>query len=102
MEKEMATHSSILAWEIPWTEEPGGLQSMGLQRVGHGRETEQIQQHTCSKCITYSVIKTEYTHLINLQMISRIPKHHHKIPLMQCLIFPPMKLLTILILNSID
>ena len=33
--KGMATHSSILAWEIPWTEEPGGLQSMGLQRVGH-------------------------------------------------------------------
>ena len=34
-EKEMATHSSILAWQIPWTEEPGGLQSMGSQRVGH-------------------------------------------------------------------
>ena len=34
LEKEMATHSSILAWEIPWTEEPGGLQSMGSQRVG--------------------------------------------------------------------
>ena len=34
-EKGMATHSSILAWEIPWTEEPGGLQSMGSQRVGH-------------------------------------------------------------------
>ena len=34
-EKEMATHSSILAWKIPWTEEPGRLQSMGLQRVGH-------------------------------------------------------------------
>ena len=33
--QEMATHSSILAWEIPWTEEPGGLQSMELQRVGH-------------------------------------------------------------------
>ena len=33
--KEMATHSSILACMIPWTEEPGGLQSMGLQRVGH-------------------------------------------------------------------
>ena len=33
MEKEMATHSSILAWEIPWTEEPGGLQSMGLQKT---------------------------------------------------------------------
>ena len=35
LEKEMATHSSILAWKIPWTEEPGGLQSMGSQRVGH-------------------------------------------------------------------
>ena len=33
LEKEMATHSSILTWKIPWTEEPGGLQSMGLQRV---------------------------------------------------------------------
>ena len=33
--KEMATHSRILAWEIPWMEEPGGLQSMGSQRVGH-------------------------------------------------------------------
>ena len=36
LEKEMATHSSILAWKIPWTEEPGGLQSMELQGVGHG------------------------------------------------------------------
>ena len=35
LEKDMATHSSILVWRIPWTEEPGGLQSMGLQRVGH-------------------------------------------------------------------
>ena len=35
LEKEMATHSSILAWEIPWTEETGGIQSMRLQRVGH-------------------------------------------------------------------
>ena len=35
LEKGMATHSSILAWRIPWTEEPGGLQFMGFQRVGH-------------------------------------------------------------------
>ena len=35
LEKEMAIHSSIIAWKIPWTEEPGRLQSMGLQRVGH-------------------------------------------------------------------
>ena len=35
LEKEMTTHSSILAWRTPWTEEPGGLQSMGSPRVGH-------------------------------------------------------------------
>ena len=35
LEEGMATHSSILAWRLPWTEEPGGLQSMGSQRVGH-------------------------------------------------------------------
>ena len=35
LEEEMATHSSILAWRIPWTEEPGRLQSLGSQRVGH-------------------------------------------------------------------
>ena len=39
LEKEMATHSSILAWKIPWAEEPGGLQSMGSKRVG---TTEQL------------------------------------------------------------
>ena len=43
LEKEMATHSSILVWEIPWTEEPGGLQSMGSQRVGHNLLTKQMQ-----------------------------------------------------------
>ena len=59
LEKEMATHSSILAWKIPWTEEPGRLQSMGLQRVGHDwvaslhftslhREfTEEQKDHIC-------------------------------------------------------
>ena len=40
LEKEMATHSSILAWGIPRAEEPGGLQSMGLQRVRHNRVAE--------------------------------------------------------------
>ena len=42
LEKEMATHSSILAWKISWTEEPGGLQSMGSQRVGHDWATNTI------------------------------------------------------------
>ena len=41
--KEMATHSNFLAWEMPWTEEPGGLQSMGLQRVGNDWATKQQQ-----------------------------------------------------------
>ena len=40
LEKEMATHSSILAWKIAWTEEPGGLQSMRSQRVGHDLVTK--------------------------------------------------------------
>ena len=44
LEKEMATHSSIPAWGIPWTEEPGGLQSMEWQRVGHNWATKQQQQ----------------------------------------------------------
>ena len=43
LEKDMATHSSILAWDIPWTKEPGGLQSMGLRRV---EKTERLTLHT--------------------------------------------------------
>ena len=43
LEKGMATHSSILAWRIPWTEEPGGLQFLGLQRVRHDLATEHAQ-----------------------------------------------------------
>ena len=42
LEKRMATHSSILAWRIPWTEKPGGRQSMGSQRVDHNRVTKQL------------------------------------------------------------
>ena len=45
LQEEMTTHSSILAWKIPWTKEPGGLQSMGSQRVGQNWETE----HSCSR-----------------------------------------------------
>ena len=43
LETEMATNSSILAWKLPWTEEPGGSQSIGLKRVGHNLATK--QQH---------------------------------------------------------
>ena len=45
LEEEMATHSSVLAWEIPRTEEPGGLQSMGSQRVGHDLVTMYSRMH---------------------------------------------------------
>ena len=51
MEKEMAPHSSILAWKISWTEEPGGLPFTGFQRVGHDLVTE--QEHTRNYCVTY-------------------------------------------------
>ena len=46
LEKEMAIHSSILAWKIPWTEEPGGLQSMGSQRVRHDLATKPNHMYT--------------------------------------------------------
>ena len=50
LEKEMATHSSIFAWEIPWTEEPGGLQSTGSRRAGHdwrlSRHTRQLTRRS--------------------------------------------------------
>ena len=52
LEKEMATHSSILAWKIPWTEDPGGLQSMGSQRVGHDLATkQQLRQQKDKYCV---------------------------------------------------
>ena len=48
LEKDTATHSSILPWEIPWAEEPGGLQSMGSQTVGYNLETEHtLMQSSC-------------------------------------------------------
>ena len=50
LEKGIATHSSILAWRIPWTEEPGRLQSMGLQRVRHDLATKPPQQTLRAYC----------------------------------------------------
>ena len=53
-EKGMATHSSILVWEIPWTEEPVGLQSMGSQRIKHELATRQQQQIvTLQSCVGF-------------------------------------------------
>ena len=54
LKNEMATHFSILAWEIPWTEEPGGLQSTGLQRVGH--DWACVRAHTHTHTYTHSLV----------------------------------------------
>ena len=53
-EKEMATHSSIPAWKIPWTEEPGGLQSMESQRIRHDWVTEHVCKHTHTHTHTHT------------------------------------------------
>ena len=55
----MATQSSILAWEIPWTDEPGRPQSTGSQRVGHDSVPGQKQQYAESKKKTMQIYKTE-------------------------------------------
>ena len=70
LEKEMATHSSILAWEIPWREEPGGQQSMGLRRVRHDWATKQQQlslkkqnktkQNTCSRICNMNCLNVHH------------------------------------------
>ena len=57
LEEEMATHSSILAWEIPWAEEPGGLQSTGSQTVRHDWATEHTHYDTC-----YNINKPQKHH----------------------------------------
>ena len=54
LEKRLATHSSILAWRIPWTEEPGGLQSMGSQRIGHNLANKQQQQQVPLRLVEVS------------------------------------------------
>ena len=64
LEEGMATHSNIFSWRIPWTEEPGGLQSMGLQRVRHDSVTKQQQEvimikHTLWKDDSCYSVKTE-------------------------------------------
>ena len=60
LEKEMATHSNILAWENPWTEEPGGLQSMGSQRFGHDRATNTLEESfKISKKMNSTISKTK-------------------------------------------
>ena len=68
LEKEMATCSSILAWRIPWTEEPGGLQSVGSQRVRHDRsDSALVLLRWCFLCLNY-LLKTEVEEMQGSQL----------------------------------
>ena len=66
LEKEMATHSSILAWKIPWTVEPGGLQSMGSQRVRH----DWLSMHTCCQWQRAWVFRAPQRHWLIFQSVN--------------------------------
>ena len=71
LEKEMASHSSILAWEIPWTEESGELQTMGWQRVGHDLEAATITMFMVIFTALFTTAKTCETTCIQEQMMNK-------------------------------
>ena len=89
LEKEVATHSSILAWKIPWMEEPGGLQSTGSQRVGHDWVTSFTHTHThththiyglqnslfsqCSICGTVTNCHLSFTLFLRMLLLHCLP-----------------------------
>ena len=72
LEKGMTTYSSILAWKIPWTEEPGGLQSMGLQRVGHDWATNTHTYTVLSHYFT-QFSRTKWSHMFLSKTFSILP-----------------------------
>ena len=83
LEKEMAAHSSILAWEIPWTEEPGKLQSMWSHKVGHNLATkEQLKQKLMIQCLR-SVAKLCLTLWPYGLQHARLPVHHQLLEIAQ-------------------
>ena len=68
LEKETTTHSSILAWEISWTEEPGGLQSLELQRVGHNlaiEHSERCNDSIATLTLLWIKARTKTIHIVN-------------------------------------
>ena len=68
LEEGMATHSSILTWRMPWTEEPGGLQSMGSQRVRHGWVTKHIYPYTHTHTHTHIRVMSPSIHIRKQQL----------------------------------
>ena len=75
LEEEMATYSSILAWKVPWTEEPGELQSTGLQRAEHDLETEQAGKELRSGSITLRANASEKNTLYEPRCLEHSPAH---------------------------
>ena len=71
LEQEMTTHSSILAWKIPWIEEPGGLQSIGSQKVKHDWVTECVPACVCTH--VYCRTQVSLSHLSVLFLVSFFP-----------------------------
>ena len=69
LEKEMATHSSTLAWKIPWTEEPGRLQSMGSQRVGHDWATSVFSKGTNTDTLSSNLLRENFFRLKNITIL---------------------------------
>ena len=67
LKKDIETHSSILAWRIPWTEEPGELQSRGSQRVGHNRVTHTF---TFTFCARSSVLDVNHSFVQGIQILN--------------------------------
>ena len=96
LEMEMATHSSILAWRIPWTEEPAGLQSTGSQRVGHNRATslhsfcQGHETHRYRNCPDYAkyLLLVNFLHISWIQCPDRSSRHSYE-PLFQMAILLP-------------
>ena len=81
LEKEMAPHSSILAWEIPWTEKPGGLQSMGLQESDTTEPLNQTTMVTWSKVsfrATFDRVATATVSLNKNHTFSVLPRDIHR------------------------
>ena len=67
----MATHSNILAWKIQWTEEPGGLEFMGSQRVGHDLATKNNKHGSCSFLFTFICFRIFHNRNFNRNVLKK-------------------------------
>ena len=81
LEQEMSTHSSTLDWEVPWTEKPGGLQSMASQRVGHDGANEDVSTHNTKiihQHVQSIILLQEDFQPAQLTTVSNYLKTHYK------------------------